>query len=96
LDAFEIIHKNGFRSVANILVGIPYEDIKSQLEDAVDSVKFCANNNIDEVVLFPYNAKPNTKTWHDGVFQVSAWLPIEVLKRYQGCILHGMVIRKYA
>ena len=81
LNAFRMIKEHGFNFVTNLLVGLPYADTAEQIDDAVGSVHFAIQNGADHAVLFPYNAKPDTKTWNDNVPQINAWMPIEVLRR---------------
>jgi uncharacterized Fe-S cluster-containing MiaB family protein len=79
-NSFDKVHSYGFRSVANLLVGMPYADTKTQLSDATKSIKESIAWGVDEVVCFPYNSKPGTQTERDGVPEISAWLPIEMLR----------------
>lgn len=81
----KLIHSFGMYVIVNLLVGIPFLTLKEQLEDALNSIKWCISNDVDEIDLFPINVKPYTllKELYDRKEYdvISHWLLIEVLNR---------------
>ena len=80
-----LIHSFGMGVIVNLLVGIPFLTTKEQLEDALNSIEWCINNDVDEIDLFPINVKPYTllKELYDSKEYdvISHWLLVEVLNR---------------
>lgn len=69
IEKIKLIKSFGFRVEANIIFGTPFLTNKEQLEDTINSIKWCFENNINEVDLFPINIKPYTllyKMYKDG------------------------------
>lgn len=68
---------------ANIIFGTPFLTKQEQTEDMINSVKWCFENNLDKVNLFPINIKPYTllyKLYESGkYFPVSHKSFIEAL-----------------
>lgn len=84
-EAIDLIHSFRMGVILNLLVGIPFLTIKEQLEDALNSIEWCINNDVDEIDLFPINVKPYTllKELYDSKEYnvISHWLLVEVLNR---------------
>lgn len=73
LDKVSLIHKYNMRAIANILVGIPFLSRKGIIKDVVNSIDWCFNNDIDEVVLFLANIKKYTylyKLYLEGKYKL--------------------------
>lgn len=85
IETIKLIHSFNMGVITNILVGTPFLTIQEQLEDVLNSIKWCVNNSVDEIVLFPINVKPYTllKELYDSKKYdvISHWLLIEVLNR---------------
>ncbi len=99
LKTVELVHSYGMEATANIIVGIPFLSSKDQLNDALESIDWCFNNNIDEVNLFPMNIRPYTlleKLYKEGKYQlISHWLLIEVLANVKTDYLKDIYIAWY-
>ena len=80
-----LIKSYGFIVETNIIFGIPFLSTKEQINDTVQSIIWCFNNNIDGVNLFPMNIKPYTllyKLYETGkYFPISHKDFIEVLRQ---------------
>lgn len=85
VETIKLIHSFDISVIANLLVGIPFLTSKEQLENAIESIKWCEEHEIDEIDLFPINIKPYTllyKLHEDNAYEIiSHWLLIEVLNR---------------
>lgn len=85
IDVVNKIHNYGMGVTANLLVGLPFLTTEEQVNDCLESIKFCNQNNIEEMVLFPLNPKPGTLLWKyykEGNYElVSQWMNIEILSR---------------
>lgn len=85
IDVVNKIHSYGMGVTANLLVGLPFLTANEQVNDCLESIKFCNQNNIEEMVLFPINPKPGTLLWKyykEGTYElVSQWMNIEILSR---------------
>jgi len=79
------IHEHGMIVDANLLVGVPFLSPKQQLDDLVQSIQYCEEQAVDDIVIFPINIKPETLLWdiHEkGEYTpVSHWLLIEALNQ---------------
>ena len=71
--------------IANIIVGIPFLKEEEQVNDAIDSIMWCFNHEIDEVELFRMNIRPYTllrELFEKNEYKViSHWMVIEVLSK---------------
>lgn len=85
LKTVDLVHSYEMKVIANILVGIPFLTEKEQLADSLNSIKWCIDNKIDEIDLFPINIKPYTlleELYKNNEYKViSHWLLIEVLNQ---------------
>lgn len=85
LDRVSQIHSYGMQVIANIIVGIPFLKEEEQVNDAIDSIMWCFNHEIDEVELFPMNIRPYTllrELFEKNEYKViSHWMVIEVLSK---------------
>lgn len=84
-ETIKLIHSYKMGVIVNLLVGIPFLTTKEQLEDTLNSIEWCINNDVDEIDLFPINVKPYTllKELYDSKEYevISHWLLVEVLNR---------------
>lgn len=84
-ETIKMIHLFKMGVIVNLLVGIPFLTEQEQLEDALNSIEWCINNDVDEINLFPINIKPYTllKELYDlkEYDVISHWLLVEVLNR---------------
>lgn len=60
IEKINLIKSYNFGVEVNIVFGIPFLTIKEQIEDTLNSINWCFENNIDKVNLFPINIKPYT------------------------------------
>lgn len=60
VEIIKLIHSFDISVIANLLVGIPFLTSKEQLKNALESIKWCEEHEIDEIDLFPINIKPYT------------------------------------
>lgn len=85
IETIKLIHSFDMEVIVNILAGIPFLSTKQQLEDALNSINWCINNNVNEIDLFPTNIKPYTllkELYENKEYDViSHWLLVEVLNR---------------
>ena len=54
------IHQHNAKCIINILFGIPFLTPKEQIMDTVSSIQFLLKQNVDYIVVFPINLKPQT------------------------------------
>lgn len=84
-EIINLIHSFKMGVIVNLLVGIPFLTPQEQLEDVLNSIKWCVSNDVDEIDLFPINIKPYTllKELYDSKKYdvISHWLLVEVLNR---------------
>ena len=86
-DAFikkvQEVNKRGMSASANIICGCPFLNRKEQKQDTLDSISFCLDNGVRNVILFPINNKAFTLL--RGVYengretQPPIWLVCDVL-----------------
>lgn len=99
IDIVNLIHSFGMKVIANIIIGIPFLSKEEQVENAIDSINWCFNNNIDEVDLFPMNIRPYTllkELYEEGKYNViSHWMLIEVLSKIPSQYLKNIYIAWY-
>lgn len=85
IEKINLIKSFGFDAETNILFGIPFLSVDEQIKDCISSIKWCFNNNIDKVNLFPINIKPYTLLYK--LYEAGQYSPvrhkdfIEVLKK---------------
>lgn len=81
----KLIKSFGFGAEANVIFGTPFLTTEEQMRDTIQSIKWCFENNIDKVNLFPINVKPYTLLYE--LYEKGRYFPvshkdfIEVLKR---------------
>lgn len=97
IEKVNLIKSFGFDAEANILFGIPFLSIDKQIKDCINSIKWCFNNNIDKVNLFPINIKPYTLLYklyengqyspvrHKDFIEVIKKIPKEYLNKIHLC-----------
>ncbi|WOO36835.1 hypothetical protein R2R35_24100 [Anaerocolumna sp. AGMB13020] len=56
----EMVHEKGFKLIGNIMVGVPFLPLSSQIEDAVYGIHKLFEQGIDYIILFPVNIKQYT------------------------------------
>lgn len=80
-----LIKSYGFAVRCNIIFGMPFLLLENQIQDTIRSIKWCFENNIDSISLFPINIKPYTllyKLYEEGKYQPVYHKDfIEVLRR---------------
>ncbi len=85
IETIRLIHSFDMGVIINLLVGIPFLSTPEQLEDVLNSIKWCVENEVDEIDLFHINIKPYTllkELYDEGKYElISHWLLIEVLNR---------------
>ncbi len=85
IEKVKLIKSYGFIVEANVLFGMPFLSNKEQIQDTIQSIEWCFQNNIDRVNLFPMNIKPYTLLYK--LYEIGDYLPvkhkdfIEVLKQ---------------
>ena len=71
IEKINLIKSFGFGVETNIVFGIPFLTKDEQSKDTIDSIKWCLENDIDKVNLFPVNIKPYTllyKLYEEGKY----------------------------
>ena len=72
----------GYTPIINLLLGLPFLNEKEQVEDVLNSVDWCIEQQT-EMVLFPINIKPHTLIYYlyqNGMYSpISQWEMIYVL-----------------
>lgn len=71
IEKVRMIKLFGFGVDANIIFGTPFLKKEEQIQDTVNSIKWCIENNLDKVNLFPINIKPYTllyRLYEDGKY----------------------------
>ncbi len=85
--------------ITNIIVGIPFLSEEKQIKNAVESIRWCFNNDVDEVDLFPMNIKPYTllrELYEKKEYEtISHWMLIEVLSKIPENYLKDIYIAWY-
>lgn len=75
----------GVRTIANVLVGVPFLTPDELVDDAVAAASWALENGFDQVVLFPVHVKAHTLVgwlWRNGYYHPpSLWALVEVLRR---------------
>lgn len=83
----KLIKQAGFMVTANISLGAPFLDEKSQIEDTINTVKWAQEVGVDTAVVFPIHAKPGTLVgylYENNMYEcVSLWSLVEVLKKME-------------
>jgi len=99
IDIVNLVHSFDMKVIANIIVGIPFLSEEEQVKNAIESINWCFDNNIDEVDLFPMNIRPYTllkELYEKGKYSViSHWMLIEVLSRIPFQYLKDIYIAWY-
>lgn len=60
IETIDLIKKYKFGVETNVIFGTPFLTITGQIKDTIDTIKWCFENNIDKVNIFPINIKPYT------------------------------------
>jgi len=83
INTIKLIKENNCFVSANLLIGIPFLNTQEQLKDAINSIKKCIENGVDDITLFPINIKQYTLLYYlykNNIYQpISHWMVIEVL-----------------
>lgn len=85
IEKINLIKSYGFTVETNVIFGMPYLTTQEQIKDTLQSIKWCFDNNVDGVNLFPINIKPYTLLYK--LYKNSEYSPvkhkdfIEVLKQ---------------
>jgi len=83
VETIKLIHSYNMKVIANVLIGIPFLSEEQQVKNALDSIIWCFNNQVDEVDLFPMNIRPFTLLQElylkEEYKLISHWMVIEVL-----------------
>lgn len=99
IDTIQLIHSYGMKVIANIIVGIPFLSKEAQVQNAVESIRWCFDNDVDEVDLFPMNIKPYTllrELYEKKEYEtISHWMLIEVLSKIPEYYLKDVYIAWY-
>ncbi|WOO36843.1 hypothetical protein R2R35_24140 [Anaerocolumna sp. AGMB13020] len=86
-SAVRLIKQAGLQVTANVSLGAPFMSEREQIEDAVDSVKWALEMEVDTVVVFPIHVKPGTLVsylYESGGYNcVSLWSLVQVLKEVE-------------
>ena len=59
-EKIALIHKYGMNCVVNLMYGAPFCMLKEQNADITNSIKWCFENNVDFICIFPMIIKNNT------------------------------------
>lgn len=82
-ETINLLHSYNMSVIVNLLVGTPFLSTKEQLNDVLNSIKWCEERNVDEIDLFPVNIKPYTllsELYKENKYSpISHWLLIEIL-----------------
>lgn len=99
IDKIQLIHSYNMKVIANIIVGIPFLDEEEQVKNAIESIKWCFDNDVDEVDLFPMNIRPYTllgELYENKEYKIiSHWMLIEVLSKIPEYYLKNIYIVWY-
>lgn len=57
------LQEHGVKVLANVVLGTPFLDVKSRINDVVLSIRDLISEGVDGVVLFPVNIKEYTLVW---------------------------------
>lgn len=99
IDTIQLIHSYGMKVITNIIVGIPFLNEEEQVKNAVESIRWCFNNDVDEVDLFPMNIRPYTllrELYEKKEYEIiSHWMLIEVLSKIPEHYLKDIYIAWY-
>lgn len=85
IEKVNLIKSYGFTVETNVIFGMPFLSNEEQIQDTVQSIIWCFQNNIDGVNIFPLNIKPYTLLYK--LYEKGEYSPvrhkdfIEVLKR---------------
>ena len=69
-----LIKAYGFIVEANVIYGSPFLTEEEQELDTINTIKWCFNNNVDNVNLFPINIKPYTLLYK--LYQQGKYTPV--------------------
>lgn len=99
VDTIQFIHSYGMKVITNIIVGIPFLSEEEQIQNALESIKWCFEHGVDEVDLFPMNIKPYTllrELYEKKEYKIiSHWMLIEVLSKIPEYYLENIYIAWY-
>ena len=85
IKKINLIKSYDFSVETNIIFGMPFLSTKEQIQDSVQSIIWCFQNNVDRISLFPMNIKPYTLLYK--LYETNKYSPvlhkdfIEVLKQ---------------
>ena len=83
IEAVHIVHEAGLLSIANIGLGLPFVNERTNIAYASASVVMAIKMGFDSVILFPYHVKPGTlleTLYSNGSYQcVSLWALVDAL-----------------
>jgi radical SAM enzyme (TIGR01210 family) len=83
LDAVNMVHNAGLTAIANIGIGLPFINERTNISTAVYSIVKAFELGFDAVILFPYHVKPWSlleTLYSRGEYQcISLWAVVAVL-----------------
>lgn len=93
------VKERGFRSSANVAIGIPFLSPNESIDEAVATIRIALDCGADECVLFPIHVRMGTLAewlWKNNLFRPpSIWSYIEVLRRLDSMELACVTLSWY-
>ncbi len=75
IEKVNLIKSYGFTVETNVIFGMPFLSNEEQIQDTVQSIIWCFQNNIDRVNLFPMNIKPYTLLYK--LYELGEYNPVK-------------------
>ncbi len=75
VEKVNLIKSYGFAVETNVIFGMPFLSTENQIQDTLQSILWCFQNNIDRVNLFPMNIKPYTLLYK--LYEMGKYLPVK-------------------
>lgn len=91
-QANDILHRHRIRTIANVMIGVPFLNCEEDLVFAVETIRWAFSKGVDECHIFPTHVKtftPLENLYQAGLYHpTSLWSLVEVLRRL-GPVFNG-------
>lgn len=75
IEKVNLIKSYGFSAETNVIFGMPFISTQEQIKDTIRSIRWCFENNVDRVNLFPINIKPYTLLYK--LYEMGEYSPVK-------------------
>lgn len=98
-EKIELLHRYNISLTANIFLGAPFLNIREQMNDAENSIKWAMTHMVDSVTIFPANIRKNTLLYflyeNKKYEPIQQWMVFELLDKIPEGYLNRIFLSWY-